>query len=189
VNSDADEFWWPSSGDLPGALRSVPPGIGVLVAHRDDFVPTTADEPVFYRRMTYRKARSTNALGRPLPPKVAHRATPDVSVAQGNHAVTGTGLERSLDDGRLGILHFPLRSYRQFERKIVAGGRAYGRNQDLPGHVGSTWRRLYALWEAGGLESHYASEEYDAIRLAEAVESGDIVPDRRLRDWFDSRAS
>ena len=47
-----------------------------------------------------------------------------------------------------------MRTYAQFENKIVKGGRAYARNRSSQ-HTGRTWRRLYELWEQGELRRHY----------------------------------
>src|SRR5204862_8006505 len=75
------------------------------------------------------------------------------------------------------ILHFPVRSYEQIERKIVLGGQAYARNRELPPEVGETWRRLYALYLEGGLPEWYAEQ------LPEPG-SGRYVEDDRLRDFL-----
>ena len=76
-------------------------------------------------------------------------------MAQGNHKVEGAELGERLDDGSIEILHFPMRTYAQFENKIVKGGRAYARNRELPQRTGRTWRRLYEAWEQGRLRDHY----------------------------------
>ena len=60
-------------------------------------------------------------------------------------------LGERLDDGSIEILHFPMRTYAQFQNKIVKGGRAYARNRGLPEQTGRTWRRLYETWEEGRL--------------------------------------
>jgi hypothetical protein len=71
-----------------------------------------------------------------------------------------------------------MRTYAQFENKIVKGGRAYARNRELPDRTGRTWRRLYELWERGGLQDHY--------RAQVVAERGrdDLVEDARLRDYL-----
>jgi hypothetical protein len=128
--------------------------------------------------MTLRERESLNPLGKPLPPKLAHRADPEIAVAQGNHKVEGAQLGERLDDGSIEILHFPMRTYGQFENKIVKGGRAYGRNRELPLRTGRTWRRLYAAWEEGRLHDHY-----DDNVVAEGARA-DLVEDTRLRDYL-----
>jgi hypothetical protein len=128
--------------------------------------------------MTLRERESLNPLGKPLPPKVAHRAHPEITVVQGNHRVEDVDLGNKLDDGSIEILHYPMRTYAQFENKIVKGGRAYARNRELPSRTGRTWRRLYEVWEQGGLRDHYAEQV--------AGEDGreDLLEDTRLRDYL-----
>ena len=122
INNDADEFWWPRSGTLKSTLEQLRDEVGVVVAHRSNFVPRPEDGRAFWERMTLRERESLNPLGKPLPPKVAHRADPEITVVQGNHRVEGADPGERLDDGSIEILHFPMRTYAQFENKIAKGG-------------------------------------------------------------------
>jgi glycosyltransferase involved in cell wall biosynthesis len=178
INNDADEFWWPSSGNLKSTLERLGPDVGMLVAYRKNFVPRAQEEGPFWERMTLRERESLNPLGKPMPPKIAHRAHPDVTVEQGNHKISDVDLGERLDDGSVEILHFPMRTYAQFENKIVKGGRAYLRNRELPQAKGRTWRRLYEVWEQGGLRAHYDEN------VAEETAREDLIEDTRLRDYL-----
>ncbi len=178
INSDADEFWWPRSGTLASTFAGLSDGVGVVVARRTNFVPQPEDDQPFWERMTVRERESLNPVGKPLPPKLAHRAHPEITVVQGNHRVQGPDLGERLDDGTVEILHFPMRSYAQFENKIVKGGQAYARNRELPENVGRTWRRLYEVWQRGELPQHYAE-----IVVSDPA-SEDLVSDTRLRDYL-----
>ena len=178
INNDADEFWWPRAGPLKTIFEQLGDQVGMLVAHRENFVPRPEDGRPFWERMTLRERESLNPLGKPLPPKLAHRADPEIEVAQGNHKVEGAELGERLDDGSIEILHFPMRTYEQFENKIVKGGRAYARNRELPHSTGRTWRRLYETWEQGKLRDHY-----DDNVIVERAGS-DLVEDTRLRDYL-----
>ena len=188
INADADEFWWPASGTLATALEDVADEYGSVVAWRTNFTARWEDDGPFYERMTVREVVSTNPLGDRLPPKLCHRAHAEVEVAQGNHGVSAPGLGRALDDGRIEILHFPMRSYRQFENKIVKGGAAYRRNRELPQNVGRTWRKLYERWAAGGLPSYYAGLVPDGAELRRRLTQGELAVDTRLRDFFHTRS-
>jgi glycosyltransferase involved in cell wall biosynthesis len=178
INNDADEFWWPRAGSLKSIFDRLGDEVGLVVACRQNFVPRPEDGRSFWERMTLRERESLNPLGKPLPPKLAHRADPEIAVAQGNHKVEGAQLGERLDDGSIEILHFPMRTYAQFENKIVKGGRAYGRNRELPQRKGRTWRRLYEAWEEGRLRDHY-----DDNVVAETARA-DLVEDTRLRDFL-----
>lgn len=87
------------------------------------------------------------------------------------------------------IRHFPLRSYEQFENKIVKGGRAYQRNTELSVKVGNTWRRLNRLYEAGGLRDYYQNRERSVAEIEEGLQAGTLVRDDRLCRFLESLAA
>ena len=181
INNDADEFWWPRAGTLRTLFEDLGGDVGAVVGHRTNFVPRPEDDRPYWERMTLRERESLNPVGKPLPPKLAHRAHPEIVVVQGNHRIKGPDVGSEVDDGSIEILHFPMRSYAQFENKIVKGGRAYARNKELPEKTGRTWRRLYETWEQGGLPAHY-----EASVVAEAARQ-DLLEDTRLRDYLEAR--
>jgi glycosyltransferase involved in cell wall biosynthesis len=180
INNDADEFWWPRAGTLRTLFEGLGGDVGAVVGHRTNFVPRPEDDRPYWERMTLRERESLNPVGKPLPPKLAHRAHPEIVVVQGNHRIKGPDVGSEVDDGSIEILHFPMRSYAQFENKIVKGGRAYARNKELPEKTGRTWRRLYETWEQGGLPAHY-----EASVVAEAARQ-DLLEDTRLRDYLEA---
>jgi glycosyltransferase involved in cell wall biosynthesis len=180
INNDADEFWWPREGTLRTLFEGLGGDVGAVVGHRTNFVPRPEDDRPYWERMTLRERESLNPVGKPLPPKLAHRAHPEIVVVQGNHRIKGPDVGSEVDDGSIEILHFPMRSYAQFENKIVKGGRAYARNKELPEKTGRTWRRLYETWERGGLPAHY-----EASVVAEAARQ-DLLEDTRLRDYLEA---
>jgi hypothetical protein len=182
INSDADEFWWSETGTLKSHLEAIPESVDAVVVPRSNFIPRPLGEDEFFQRMVIRETHSLNSLGDPLPPKVCHRAFPDVEVAQGNHSIS---LEKDLhvaDEQRLLIFHFPLRTYSQFERKIRSGGAAYERNRELPYEYGITWRRLYRELLAGRLRSHFDSQVLSEATIRDGIEAGRLLVDRRLED-------
>lgn len=186
INSDADEFWWPeASNDLKELLANVPPEIDALSVSRCNFVPIAfADTSRFLEAMTVRERVSRNALGEPLPPKTCHRGYPDVLVAMGNHAVSRTAGSTNVGQAPLTILHFPLRSYEQFSRKISLGGAALERNEELGPTIVGTWRMLYKKWQQGELEAYYVAQQVAAAELDSALASRRLIRDERLRDFM-----
>lgn len=183
INNDADEFWLPTEHEgLKEALSELPLQYGTVVAHRKNFVPPRREGGEFYEKMIVHEAFSTNPLGDRLPPKVCHRAYEGITVAQGNHRVSGLSEESFADDGRIEILHFPLRSYEQFQNKIIKGGRAYERNTELPPNVGRTWRDLYRVWQEGGLERYYNAKTLSRLDVWKGLMRGSLSYDTRLRD-------
>lgn len=184
INNDADEFWWPHGGDLHTAFSAVDSRYTTVVAQRHDFVPLAEERDVFYRDMVYRKYLSLNSKGNPLPPKVAHRAHPDVVVPQGNHWAEVPGPGECLADV-IDIFHFPIRRYAQFTNKIVKGGQAYARNQSANAQVGGTWKTLYAEYQRNGLVDYYRRQCLTPAQLEAGLRSGELVCDRRLVDFLD----
>lgn len=180
INGDADEFWWPHNGDLKTCLRQVPAAAGGVVVQRNNFVPDPHRDGPFHRRLVFRETDTRNHLGGALPPKVCHRADPDAIVGQGNHTVEGPRLGALVDDDRLEILHFPIRDFAQFERKIANGGSAYERNAELPADVGHVWRELYRAYRDGRLREEYDRLVPNAEGLRRGVATGDFVADTRL---------
>jgi hypothetical protein len=186
INNDADEFWWPLEGNLKTMFERIPPAFNILRARRHNFVPLRDMTPPFYKDMIYRQNTSLNPLGKPLPPKVAHRADPNVIVDHGNHHVTGFSYPK-IKENLVEVLHFPIRTYDQFENKIKRGGAALARNKLLPEVVGITWRRLYDMYQKNdGLTEYFRKHVYDSVRLKHEIDVGTIIKDRRLRNVLDS---
>ena len=177
INNDADEFWFARDGDLASTLAST--DADIVVAQRFNLVARPEGVPMTIRQAT---PRQHPGLGDgPLPPKVAHRASPEIRVLQGNHEVEGlTG--GTVDDGRIEILHAPVRSYAQFANKIAKGGAAYERNQELPKEVGHQWRRLHAHQEAGTFDEEWQKLLLSDEEVAAGLADGTLVEDTRLLD-------
>jgi hypothetical protein len=185
INNDADEFWWPEQGDLKSTLSSFDPSVQAVVAPRTNFVPRPFERGSFFADvMTVRDAVSVNALGKPLPDKVCHRGFPDIEVAQGNHSARWDGSVLTGSRGGISILHFPMRSYEQFENKIIKGGAALARNTELR-KQGGTWCHLYEVWSSGGLKNHYDSFMPTEPELGEGLKAGRFVRDLRLKHFFE----
>jgi hypothetical protein len=192
INADADEFWWPRSGDLKSDLAQVDRTKTALSIERTNFLPpgpSTAHDLPFYRTMTVRERQSLNSLGQPLPSKVCHRGNKLISVTDGNHAVQldGSVLPSPRFDP-IEILHFPVRSYRQFERKIRDGARALERNSRTANtSIGISWRQLYhqhLLKDT--LPAYYHSLRPSNAEICQALDNGQLIDDRRLQIVLDA---
>jgi hypothetical protein len=186
INNDADEFWWPGRHDtLKELLTLVPQSVEAVVAPRSNFLPAAleARQP-FYESMVIRERESFVAPEIPLPPKVCHRARPDVEVSQGNHSVSIDGCRIEPARADLSILHFPMRTLAQFENKIIKGGQAYERNTTLSPEVGWTWRSLYAQHRSGALQAYFSEKVPTTEALSRGLRDGTLVADHRLRDFM-----
>lgn len=184
INNDADEFWWPRHGTLKSTFAAVPAEYTTLVAQRHDFVPVTEEQGNFVEDMIYRKVVSLNTSGKPLPPKVAHRAHPEVVVPQGNHWAEVPG-EGGCIAELIDIFHFPIRRYEQFTNKIIKGGQAYERNKTSAAQVGGTWRKLYKEYQKNGLVDFYRKQAMSPEQLEGGLRRGELICDRRLADYLE----
>ena len=134
----------------------------------------------FYKRMKYKKNISLNPLGRPLPPKVAHKADPNVTVLHGNHKVVFPSQKENCSSKKLDILHFPIRSAHQYKKKIRIGGNALSNNSILPKSVGDTWRFMYEELIQTGEISYIKKNIVTKLELEKMISKGKAVLDSRL---------
>ncbi len=189
INNDADEFWWPLVGSLKDVVSAVPDGIGALVASRSNFLPSVSGPEAFLERMVVREVASKNARGDPLEPKVIHRATPEIEMAPGNHSIDAPDMAVAPDLGLLEVLHFPMRTFEQFERKVVNVGVGYERLEGRAPEVGRDQLALLALQREGRLREHFDDLTVGGDGLDAALASGSLVVDTRLRDYMAARDS
>lgn len=180
-NLDADEFMWAAAGQpttprlLADAVGAVPREHGYCIIRREDMridPGSTADgwlECNVLRDLNTLSWRS----GQPLLPKVAHRADPQVTVADGNHHAHGPAIEPAgALSGRMVLLHFPDRGYRHYENKIRLGGAALiNRDTDSGVHWQEDFRRI----EQGTLPDAYAVRQVSAADLPTMLDSGRLV--------------
>ena len=182
INSDDDEFWLGNNGSLREELERIPPERQALRAPRHNHPPVLGLEPEnFLQAMVYRERCSTNLFGLPLLGKVCHRAWPDVEVGQGNHVVTRGGRPVETTPAEtISISHYPTRDYPSLERKVVNGGVALARNNELEPEMGLAWRRLYDVWREGRLKDWYEGEVLAPSELEERMADGRLFLDDRV---------
>lgn len=185
INNDADEFWWPQLGSLRDVFAAVPPEFGQVEVKRHNFLPRPDDGEPFFRRMVYREARSLNPSALPLEPKVAHRGDPAVVVAAGNHRLLTNGLRPMPATDLVEIFHLPMRTYDQFERKVVQIGEGY---ENLPGRDDGDGRdqlKLLEIYRAGRLREYFDEHARSEEALTDELERGAVLLDRRLAGFLD----
>lgn len=184
IHNDADEFWWPLVGDLRDVFSSVPPQFGQIKVKRRNFRPEPDGEGPFYSRLVHREANSLNLPGAQLEAKVAHRAQSGVLVAPGNHSLRGVDLPTAPFSEVLEIFHFPMRSYEQFEHKVVQIGHGYEQLPDRSPTVGIDQLTLLEWHRTGKLRDYYEGLVLDQDALERGLQMGSIVVDRRLEDFM-----
>jgi len=186
INNDADEFWWPQVGSLRDVFATVPDRYAQIAVPRRNFRPLPDPAPgearvPFHQRLVYREAFSPSLAHQP---KVAHRPLKGIVVAPGNHWLTPSDLSTLPLEGLLEIFHFPMRSYEQFDRKVVQIGLGYELLADRSPGVGQDQLQLLELQRAGGLPAYYQELVLDETALQTGLRTAAIVADRRLRDFM-----
>ena len=186
INNDADEFWYSNNSNLKTDFAKIPKEVNVVEIERTNFVPVCLNNSLFYKNMIYRLKSSTNSLGDPLPPKVAHRGIKDIVLSQGNHEVENIQ-QNLIKVNHIEILHFPIRTYSQFTNKIIKGGAAYNRNPFLTKDIGSTWRKLYEEYKKeNNLNEYFTSQLFDEEKIKIGLKDETLVKDLRLFDYMNS---
>jgi glycosyltransferase involved in cell wall biosynthesis len=173
INSDADEFWFPGKGTLEDLLAAMPLRVGRVRCSWSHFPPRPGDG-FFAERMTAR-------LCVPQPPrfhhqiKLVHRADPTVVVAGGNHNASGKKLRRITKDSPVDVLHFPLRSRAQFERKFL---RWFEILPSLP----ARYQEVYDAHREGRLDELWERYVLSDEELERGLRAGTYAVDTRLAD-------
>jgi hypothetical protein len=165
-------------------LAAIPAEYGQITVPRRNFLPGADGPEPFYSRVIHREVQSLNLIGEPLEPKVAHRGVAGVVIAPGNHSLAGVQLRPAPDLGLLEILHYPMRSFEQFEAKVRQIGRGYELLEARSPGVGRDQLRLLEIQRAGELRRHWDDARPDRRTLARAIEAGTIVCDRRLETFM-----
>lgn len=198
INNDADEFWYPVSGDLKTTFAELPPEVHGLLAPRIEFVPRPEDDEPFWRRMTLREAH-TRVL-----PKLAHRASTDINVGPGSHHVSSPSLGIAEAAGKpslrglrvkprppeliapsprfpCAIFHLPLRSFEQYRSRLEIGMRIAKTRQSS-----RLEQRIERIIAPDRAATHWRQLVVDDERAAAGLEAGDLVTDNRLRDLVEA---
>ena len=179
VNSDVDEFWWPRDGSLREVLGSVPPRFGLVHGLWRHFVLRPETGQPFYERMIVRRAPARDERSTYVPAfKAIHRADPHVVVGRGNHKAFGARLVPLREWVPFEVLHFPVRTREQLERK-------YRREQEsLPADIGMTRHQAAAVagFDERGIEAVVAEHLMDDAAVEAGVAEGSLTIDTRIRD-------
>jgi hypothetical protein len=178
INTDADEFWVPRRGALTEVLAAVPESVGIVWALSRHFVPRPDGEAPFFERMTARLSAGA-ALNDPTSPyrphgKVAHRADAEIVVRHGAHGASSRSLAPLRDWFGVDVLHFPFRTFEQYERKCVRRAQA---DKPLGQYV-----RAFRAREQGRIGEAWQALVVDETELRAGLKAGTLVADARLRD-------
>lgn len=190
INSDADEFWVPASGTLKDTLGKIDESISVIEVQRHNAAVTRWNHVKPFNAKSHPlintvfETQSISSHGKPLPPKIIHRASEDAVIHQGNHSVAELDGEVLKDYQIIKILHFPYQSLHKYKFKILMGGAAYARNTIYPEGVGATWRKEYLKVLSGELNSIWENVSRTETDVFIGVEDGSLFCESTVRDFL-----
>jgi hypothetical protein len=184
IHCDADEFWVPVAGCLRDVFAAVPERFGYLVVERNNFLPMEREDAPFHQRLVVRERRSLTLRGTVLEPKVAQRPAAATAVAPGNHSLEAPVMDQAPDIGAVEVCHYPIRTFEQFERKVLSVGIGYEQLQDRAPGTGQDQLALLEKHRQGTLRAYHDAQCLDAGRIAEGLTAGDLVEDRRVQAFL-----
>ncbi len=160
---DADEFWYPKSGNLKDYL---PTKNEIFYVSLLNYLPpkihlfsSIAPRLVVVKPGNYpsKNPESSKLLLYKYPRKVLTPSRFD-QVAMGNHDVVTDGKVAKIElDDKIIIHHFSIRGFNHFKRKVVNGGSAYAKNPDQNPSLGWHWKKWHKLYLDNKLELEYES--------------------------------
>jgi hypothetical protein len=141
LHLDADEFWC----NLEALSKCQDSVMFVTNAHIHPPPPGIKDGPLRLDKVRH----YIDFQGKAPEFKIVHRPDPDIVVGHGNHLIVGRE-----DAGYCSTLyrhHYPIRSYEQFERKVVQGTTAL----KTRGYVCQRWYKWHEDFQLGKLRETY----------------------------------
>jgi glycosyltransferase involved in cell wall biosynthesis len=192
INADADEFWLPADGgaSLRDAFLNIPTSLMTFRVPVVDMTGAAALSGTGLQRLTLRDTRSLKRMNQVgvqahSTPNAVHVGSDTVEVSQGNHAVNMQSTGEPPPGSGIEVLHYPWRSWEQFERKVRDAGKAYDNNPQLqpsPNHHGM---REYRRWKVGSLLAFYALRHPTESEVSE-LSTGELKRDTRISDTVPS---
>lgn len=176
VPFDADELWYTKGDRLGIHLANIGGWVNVVQAPLYNHFPSSIDPAgsVPFETIEWRQ-REPGAL-----PKVCFRWSPEITILQGNHAISG-GTGHVVHNG-VQLRHFPYRTFEQFKHKAEMGAAAYAAT-DLPLSEGAHWRQYGAILERHGEDA--LREVYERwFWFLAPVEGGLVLDPAPFRRWL-----
>ena len=198
LSNDADEFWVPSASSLKEDLKEADADALICERYNMVFGFDAEDSSPWTERLVYRvrtpvpRPILNDLLQDPLPCPYFYLALPSKvivrtarlkAIAQGNHNAAFDGKSRK-ENASIRIRHFPIRSRKQFELKVMQGGAAYARNAEAPPTWGWHWRRWFRMLSHGELERALSDALPSAARLREDIAAGIVVRDPEVATFL-----
>jgi hypothetical protein len=121
-------------------------------------------------------------------PKTIVRAKTLIGYDPGSHGAKYSSGQAGTIPG-IRFLHYQMRDYGNFERKVRNTARWLRENSELGQSFGWHWRRWIRLYEAGELCAEHARQFVSAERAQELVADGTCSYDNRIASWIGASSS
>ena len=157
INSDADEFWYTSTGNLKTELKQT--RANTLICKAKNVYPEEGT-PFYKWKYTVNAMLKTDfgkydlshfSLFSPQRGKVIHRTNGYVQISTGNHKVIMLPQRKAVPN--IIIYHYSIRGKEHFMQKMINGGKQLEQNPSK--HIGRHWRHFFAHYKAGTLTNEY----------------------------------
>ena len=202
IHNDADEFWVPANGSIPEAIQTaldVQSDVGVLACKRlnmlldkqqvvlpgfvfhDSCFATVKTVALLDGEQPWNKHNS-NCVARTVMDKVLTRIEGLGDIQYGNHGAEHTMPKN--DCNTITVLHYPVRTYQQFERKVVNYGESLAKNDRFSKNSSAHLRYWYKRFLEGKLREDYDSITFDQSRLQTLLKDGYVIKDDRVQSHF-----
>ncbi len=94
-----------------------------------------------------------------------------------------------LESNRVSIAHYPVRSYEQFERKVVNYGQSLANNSRLALNVSRHLRFWYEQYQLGNLYQEYQKFVLPELRLQQLIDDGFVCIDAEVVSHITAKVS
>lgn len=176
INADADEFWYSSHNDFKKDIEKLK-NYNIAIIPMFNIFPeakSLEDDEKFYHN-TRGILAECNTSSFKYTSKCMCKTKDYESIAQGNHNAKMHN-KRAIVYDDITIFHYGIRTYKQFENKVLKGHIAL---QNQGKEIGAHWREFYKAYEEGRLFEVY--ENFLKINY-----SGNSFSDSRLKDFIEN---
>lgn len=183
---DADEFWFPSKGNIKSEIWKsnadimVADVVNVLMEDRNGNEKFPKDtkyaviKPILTKNLK-ESSKKKNLYLFKYPSKVIFKTKKQMfEVGEGNHEVLNNHEVNNDYSRNIKIYHFPLRGKEMFFNKVKKGGKALSLNKELDKEIGFHWRAWYELYKKGELGTEYKKMNLSRKEIAILKKEGII---------------
>lgn len=156
IHCDADEFWMPNKGNLKDCLLAKK---DLMLVGVINYLPSIDGKYLDSKYIVGRPLECPQDYEEKDPSKfLLYSYHPKIitslkyrNIAKGNHMVISDKKVKKVWNNNIFIHHFSVRSYEQFERKVIEGGIAVANRHDTDLNISWQRRKWYEIYKNGNL--------------------------------------